>query len=38
MRVSQHEMLSFSVRKDIIENDDSLVVILLSENEFVQTL
>ena len=34
-------MLSFSVRKEIIKNDNSLVVILLSkvvENEFLQTL
>ena len=34
-------MLSFSVRKEIIKNDDSLVVILFSklgENEFLQTL
>ena len=41
MRVSEHKMLSFSVRKKIIENDKSLVVILLSEigeNEFLQTL
>ena len=41
LRVSQHEMLSFSVRKEIIKNDNSLVVILLSkvfENEFLQTV
>ena len=41
LRVSEHEMLSFSIRKQIIENDNSLVVILLSkvgENEFLQTL
>ena len=34
-------MLSFSVRKEIIKNDNSLVVIFLSkvvENEFLQTL
>ena len=34
-------MLSYSVRRKIIKNDDSLVVILLSkvvENEFLQTL
>ena len=40
-KVSEHEMLSFSVRKEIIKNDNSLVVILLSkvvENEFLQTL
>ena len=39
LRVSEHEMLSFSVRKEIIKNDNSLVVILLSkvvENEFLQ--
>ena len=41
LEVSEHEMLSFSVRKQIIKNDDILVVILLSkvvENEFLQTL
>ena len=41
MKVSEHEMLSFSVRKEIIKNYNSLVVILLSkvvENEFLQTL
>ena len=41
MKVSEYEMLSFLVKKGIIENDDSLVVILLSkfvENEFLQTL
>ena len=41
MKVSEHEMLSFSVRKEIITNDNNLVVILLSkvvENEFLQTL
>ena len=40
LKVSDHEMLSFSVRKEIIKNDNSLVVILLSkvvENEFLQT-
>ena len=39
LKVSEHEMLSFSVRKEIIKNDNSLVVILLSkvvENEFLQ--
>ena len=39
MRVSEHEMLNFSVRKEIIENDNSLVGILLSkavENELLQ--
>ena len=41
MRVSEHEMLRFSIRKEIIENDNSLIVILLSkvgDNEFLQTL
>ena len=41
LKVSEHEMLRFSVRKEIIKNDNSLVVILLSkvvENEFLQTL
>ena len=41
LRVSEHEMLSFSIRKEIIKNDNSLVVILLSkvvENEFFQTV
>ena len=41
MRVPEHQMLRFLVRKEIIENDYSLVVILLSkvgENEFLQTL
>ena len=40
LKVSDHEMLSFSVRKKIIKNDNSLVVILLSkvvEIEFLQT-
>ena len=39
MRVSEHELLSFSARKEIIENDNSLVGILLSkavENESLQ--
>ena len=39
--VSEHEMLSFSVRKEIIENDNSLLIILLSKvgkNEFLLTL
>ena len=31
LKVSKHEMLSFSVRKEIIESDHSLVVILLSK-------
>ena len=41
LRVSEHEMLSFSVRKEIIKNDNSLVVILLFqvvENEFLQNV
>ena len=41
LKVSEHEMLSFSVRKKIIKHDNSLVVILLSRvvgNEFLQTL
>ena len=41
LKVSEHKMLNFSVRKEIIENDNSLVVISLSkvdENEFLQTL
>ena len=41
IKVSEHEMLSFSVRKEIIKHDNGLVVILLSEvveNEFLQTL
>ena len=41
LKVSEHEMLIFSVRKEIIKNDNSLVVSLLSkvvENEFLQTL
>ena len=41
MKVSEHEMLIFSVRKEIIKGDNSLVVILLFkvvENEFLQTL
>ena len=38
LKISEHEMLSFSVRKEIIKNDNSLVVILLpkvGENEFL---
>ena len=31
LKVSEHEMLSFSVRKEIIKNDNSLVAILLSK-------
>ena len=41
LKVSEHEMLSFSVRKEIIKNVNSFVVILLSkvvENEFLQTV
>ena len=41
LKVSEHEMLSYSVRKEIIKNDNSLVVILLfkvAENEFLQTV
>ena len=41
LKVSEHEMLRFSVRKEIIKNDNSLPVILLSKvvgNEFLQTL
>ena len=41
LKVSEHEMLSFLVRKEIIKNDNSLVVILLSkvvENKFIQAL
>ena len=36
MRVSKHEMLNFSVRKEIFENDNSLSKV--DENEFLQTL
>ena len=39
LKISEHKMLSFSVRKEIVKNDNSLVVILLSkvvENEFFQ--
>ena len=41
LKVSEHEMLSFSVTKEIIKNDNSFVIILLSkivENEFLHTL
>ena len=37
LKISEHEMLSFSLRKEIIENDNSLVDISFSkigENEF----
>ena len=37
---TEHEMLSFSIRKEIIENENSLVDKLskVGENEFLQTL
>ena len=41
LEVSEHEMLIFSIRKKIIDNDNSLVLIILSkvgENEFLQIL
>ena len=41
LKVSEHEMLSFLVRKEIIKNDNSLAVILLSkvvENASLQTV
>ena len=41
LKVSEDEMLSFSVGKEIIKNDNNLIVILLSkvvENEFLQAL
>ena len=41
LKISEHKMLRFSVRKEIIENGNSWVVISLSKvgkNEFVQTL
>ena len=31
LKVSEHEMLSFSVRKEVIKNDNSLAVTLLSK-------
>ena len=37
LKISEHKMLSFSLRKEIIENDNSLVDISFSkigENEF----
>ena len=40
LKISEHKMLSFLVRKEIIDNNNTLVVILLSkvgENEFLQT-
>ena len=39
LKVSEHEMLSYLVTKEIIKNDNSLVVILLFkvvENEFLR--
>ena len=39
--IPEYKMLSFSVRKKFVENNNSLVVISLSkagENEFLQTL
>ena len=41
LKISEHKILSFSVRKEIIENDNSWAVLLLSKvgkNKFVQTL
>ena len=41
LKISEHKILCFLVRKEIIENNNSLVVILLSkveENDFLQTL
>ena len=41
LKVSKHEILIFSAKKEIIKNDNSLVVVLLYkvvENEFLQTL
>ena len=40
LKISEYEMLSFSVRKEVIENNNGLVFISLSkagENEFLQT-
>ena len=40
LKISEHKMSSFLVRKEITENNNSLVVISLSkvgENEFLQT-
>ena len=40
LKISEHKMLSFLVRKEIIENYSSLVVISLSKvgvNKFLQT-
>ena len=41
LKISEHKMLSFAVRKEIIENNNSLAVISLSkvdQDYFVQTL
>ena len=41
LRISEHKMLSFSVRKEIIQNNNGLVGILLSKvgkNDFFHTL
>ena len=41
LKVSEHEMLRFPVRKEIIENNNSLAVISVSkvgENEFIANL
>ena len=41
LKISEHKMSRFSVRKEVIENNNSLAVISLSnvdENEFLQTL
>ena len=41
LKVSEHEMLHFPIRKEIIENNNSLVVISVStggENEFMANL
>ena len=40
LKMSEHKMLSFSVRKVIIENNSFLVISLskVGENEFLQTL
>ena len=41
LEVFEHKMLSFSIRKEIIENNNSLIVISLSKvgkNEFLPNL
>ena len=41
LKISEHKILSLLVKKEIIENNNNLVVISLSkegENEFLQTL